>query len=612
MCGIVGYIGYRNADEVIISSLKRLEYRGYDSWGIAISQVKRNGDNRGGLNTKMDSKDPLKILKKVGEIGLVKTDDLVLGNSSLGVGHTRWATHGKPSEINAHPHTDCKKELAIVHNGIIENYLSIKESLEKEGHNFSSDTDTEVIAHLIEKNYKNEPVIETAVLKSILDLEGSYAVVALGNKERKLVAARNKSPLILGIGDNEYFVASDVPAVLEYTNRVIYLEDGDFVVLTDEGYTIINNGIPVEREVEVVSWSLDDAEKGGYEHFMLKEIHEVPRVIEDTVLGYVSEMIDIDFSFAAGASEIIFTACGTSYHAALVGKYIIEQLSGIPVRLEYASEFNYHKTPMGRALVIGITQSGETADTLQALRKAKGFGARILAITNVLGSTVTRVADQVIYTRAGPEIGVAATKTFIAQLVVIYLIAAKVSMLTRAEMEKFISELRILPEKVRKILDNEDVILEISKNITGFEDIMFIGRALGYPIALEGALKMKEISYIHAEGYPAGELKHGPFALLGEKTPVVACVLKDNTYGVMLSNLKEVKARGSLVLAIGEENDEEVKKYTDFVIPTPNVTNIFKPVTYSTALQLLAYYTAKLRGCEIDKPRNLAKSVTVE
>jgi len=638
MCGIVGYIGYRNADEVIISSLKRLEYRGYDSWGMAISQLKRNGNGIGDKNGEVNERkqeqkcqyeskeimkgdlgteqlelqDQLKIHKEIGEIGSVKIENFVIGKSSIGVGHTRWATHGKPSEINAHPHTDCRKKLAIVHNGIIENYMSIKESLEKEGHNFISDTDTEVIAHLIEKNYKEGDTLENAVSKSIGELEGSYAVVALGNRERKLVAARNKSPLILGIGDNEYFVASDVPAVLEYTNRVVYLEDGDLVILTDGGYTISNHGKPVERNIEIVSWSLDDAEKGGYEHFMLKEIHEVPRVVEDTVLGYVSEMIDIDFSFAAGASEIIFTACGTSYHAALVGKYVIEQMSGIPVRLEYASEFNYHQSPMGRALVIGITQSGETADTLEALRKAKGFGARILAITNVLGSSVTRIADHVIYTRAGPEIGVAATKTFIAQLVVIYLIAAKVSMLTRAEMEKFISELRILPEKIRKILDSEDAILEVSKHISGFENIMFIGRALGFPIALEGALKMKEISYIHAEGYPAGELKHGPFALLGEDTPVVACVLKDNTYEVMLSNLKEVKARGSLILAIAEENDEEVKKYTDFVIPTPNVTNIFKPITYSAALQLLAYYTAKLRGCEIDKPRNLAKSVTVE
>jgi len=524
--------------------------------------------------------------------------------------NSRWATHGKPSEVNAHPHTDCNKQIAIVHNGIIENFLSLRERLTKEGHRFVSETDTEVIAHLIEKNYNGN--LEDAVLAALPELKGSYAIVAISSKEQKLVACRYKSPLILGVGDGEYFVASDVPAVLEYTNRVVYLEDGDVVVITGSGYEIKNNGAVASRKVELVPWSIEDAEKGGYEHFMHKEIHEIPRVIEDTFLGHVSETIDLDVSFAAGMSEIVFIACGTSYHAALVGRYIIEEMSGIPVRVEYASEFNYHRIPLSRSLVIGITQSGETADTLEALRKAKSYGARILAITNVLGSSVTRIADHVIYTRAGPEIGVAATKTFIAQLVVIYLIAAKLSMLTRSELEKFILELRLLPEKVRRILDNEDKIKKIGEFLAEYENMMYIGRGLGYPIALEGALKMKEISYIHAEGYPAGELKHGPFALLGERTPVVACVVRDDTYDIMLNNIKEVKARDSPVIAIADEKDKEVEKYVDFVIRTPEVSSIFAPITYSVALQILAYYTAKKRGCEIDKPRNLAKSVTVE
>ncbi len=592
MCGIVGYIGYRKAGEVIISALKRLEYRGYDSWGIAIDE----------------NEDELKVFKKVGGIGEV--NEYGFGDGSVGIGHTRWATHGKPSEVNAHPHVDCSKKIAVVHNGIIENFLPLKEKLIKEGHEFISETDTEVIAHLIEKNYNGK--LEEAVISALSELKGSYALVVLSSGERKLVACKYKSPLVLGVGDGEYFVASDVPALLEYTNRVVYLEDGDLVIITDSGYEIWNDGKKVERKVELVPWSIEDAEKGGYEHFMLKEIHEIPRVIEDTLTGYVSDTVDIDMGIAAGTSEIVFIACGTSYHAALVGRYILEEIAKIPVRVEYASEFNYHSSPLGRSLVIGITQSGETADTLEALRKAKSFGAKVLAITNVLGSSVTRIADHVIYTRAGPEIGVAATKTFIAQLIVIYLIATKLSILTHSEMERLVSELKLLPEKVQRILDNEDKIREIGEFLAEFENMMYIGRGLGFPIALEGALKMKEISYIHAEGYPAGELKHGPFALLGEKTPVVACVIRDNTYDIMLNNIKEVKARDSPVIAVADENDEEIEKYVDYVIRTPSVPNLFTPVTHSVALQLLAYYTAKTRGCEIDKPRNLAKSVTVE
>ena len=526
--------------------------------------------------------------------------------------NSRWATHGKPSDVNAHPHTDCNDEIAVVHNGIISNFQRLREKLENEGHKFKSETDTEVIPHLIEKYCKKGLNLERAVMECIKILNGSYAFVAMSKNENKLIACRYKNPLILGIGDGEYFLASDVPAILEYTNKVIYLEDGDFVIVTKDGYEIYNNGIKVQRKVEVVPWSIEQAEKGGYEHFMLKEIHETPKVIEDTLLEYISEDINLDVDFAANISNIVFVACGTSYHASLVGKYLIEKLTDIPVRVEYASEFNYHDIPLTKSLVIGISQSGETADTLEALRKAKRFGARTLAITNVLGSSVTRIVDKVLYTRAGPEICVAATKSFIAQLIVLYVMALKLSTLPKSEIMEYVQELKLLPEKVRKVLDKEEEIRNVAENLANYENLLYIGRGLGYPIALEGALKMKEISYIHAEGYPAGELKHGPFALLGESTPVIACVIKDNTYGIMLSNIKEVKARNSPVIAIAEERDHEIDKFVDCSIKTPHVSSIFTPVTYSVVLQLLAYYTAKKRGCEIDKPRHLAKSVTVE
>ncbi len=594
MCGIVGYFGFRRADRVAISALKRLEYRGYDSWGIAV----RTPDNT------------IVVYKRVGAIGDVKDFSLCEGNMALG--HTRWATHGKPSEVNAHPHLDCEGRIAVVHNGIISNFQRLRERLEREGHRFRSETDTEVIPHLIEKFCSAGLKFEDAVMEAVKELEGSYAFVSIKSDEDKMVACRYKSPLILGIGDGEYILASDVPAVLEYTNRVIYLEDGDVVVVSRDGFEIYNKGVRVRRNVETVPWSIEAAEKGGYEHFMLKEIHENPRVIEDTLMEYVGEEISMDVSFAAGISEIIFVACGTSYHASLVGKYVIERIAGIPVRVEYASEFNYHDIPIGRTLVIGITQSGETADTLEALRKAKKMGARTLAITNVLGSSVTRIADHVLFTRAGPEISVCATKTFIAQLVVLYVMAGKLSSMPRSELKEYLDALRLMPQKVQMILDSEDEIRRIAEGLAGYENMMYIGRAIGYPIALEGALKMKEISYIHAEGYPAGELKHGPFALLGKNMPVVACVVMDETYDIMLSNIKEVKARESPVIAVADERDEEVEKFVDEVIRTPSVDPIFTPITYSVALQLLAYYTARKRGCEIDKPRHLAKSVTVE
>jgi len=591
MCGIVGYFGFRRADQVIISALKRLEYRGYDSWGVAV----KHGNG-------------LEIIKRVGAIGDVENYSLAEG--SIGIGHTRWATHGKPSEINAHPHTDCNNKIAVVHNGIISNFQSLREELERKGHKFSSETDTEVIPHLIEEEYRGD-LIE-AVMKAVERLKGSFAIVVMHAEKEELVAVRYKSPLIIGVGDGEWFIASDVPAVLDYTNRVIYLEDGDILRIGNDGFKIWNNGKEVERRVETVPWSIEDAEKGGYEHFMLKEIHEIPRVVEDTLFEYLSEGIDLDVSFSAGISEIVFVACGTSYHASLIGKYLIEKLTGIPVRVEFASEFIYNPPPMGRTLVIAITQSGETADTLEAMRMAKKLGTKVVAIVNVLGSTATRIADHILYTRAGPEISVAATKSFIAQLVVLYLLALKLSKMPGSEIEKLVDELRIMPELVRKILEREEEIEQIAEEIAKYEDIMYIGRGIGVAIAMEGALKMKEISYIHAEAYPAGELKHGPFALLGRETPVIALLVSDETYEIMLNNIKEVKARESLVIALADEEDREVEKYVDFVIRVPKTNSLFTAITYSVALQLLAYYTAKKRGCEIDKPRNLAKSVTVE
>ncbi|MBE8540549.1 glutamine--fructose-6-phosphate transaminase (isomerizing) [Geoglobus acetivorans] len=591
MCGIVGYLGFRRADGVIISALKRLEYRGYDSWGVAV----RDGNE-------------IRIIKKVGAIGDVDSYSIAGGN--LGVGHTRWATHGKPSEINAHPHTDCSGKIAVVHNGIISNFQSLKEELESRGHLFKSETDTEVIAHLIEESYRGD--LKEAVIEAVERLKGSYAIVALHAEKDELVAVRYKSPLVLGAGDEEWIIASDVPAILDYTNRVVYLEDGDMVVLNRDGFEVWNNGTRVERRIEMIPWSIEDAERGGYEHFMLKEIHEIPKVIEDTLFEYLSEDIEMDASFSAGISEIVFIACGTSYHASLVGKYLIEKLTGIPVRVEFASEFIYHQPPMHRALTIAITQSGETADTLEAMRIAKKLGAKTLAIVNVLGSTATRVADHVLYTRAGPEISVAATKSFIAQLIVLYLIALKLSRLPGSEVNRLIDELRAMPELVRKVLEREGEIEQIAVLISGYENMMYIGRGIGVPIAMEGALKMKEISYIHAEAYPAGELKHGSFALLGEKTPVIASLVPDETYEIMLNNIKEVKARESVVVAVADEDDQEVEKYVDFVIRVPKTEHIFSAITHSVVLQLLAYHTARKRGCEIDKPRNLAKSVTVE
>ena len=594
MCGIVGYVGKREAQPVLVNCLKRLEYRGYDSCGIALL-----GKN-------------LEVYKDAVRIESLEKN-LRPNGSHTGIGHTRWATHGKPSQINAHPHTDCSGKIAVVHNGVIENFQQLKEQLTREGHAFRSDTDTEVIPHLIEKYYQGN--MEQAVSRAIADLTGSYAFVAMHVGWPGLVVARNESPLVLGVGDKEYIVASDVPAVLDYTDRVIYLEDGDIGVITEDTLRCTSNGKQVERAEHRIPWSMEEAQKAGHEHFMIKEIHEQPRVIRSTYKGYISALepvVNLGVEKDADLSDILIVACGTSYYASLVGKHVIQSLSQVPVRVEVASEFNYSDTVLGKTWVIVVTQSGETADSLRALKKAKKSGCRTLVITNVVGSTATRIADETLYITAGPEICVAATKSFIAQLIMLYLLGLAWSSAGVRSRASLITELRQLPNKVQELLDREEQIAEQAKYLARYENVFFVGRGINFPIALEGALKLKEISYIHAEGYPAGELKHGPFALLTPDTPVVALAAKDNTYETLLANIKEIKARESPVIAIAEEGDEEIEKYVDFVIRVPRVDPLFSPVVNAVAVQLLAYYTAKERGCPIDTPRNLAKSVTVE
>jgi len=593
MCGIVGYIGERQAQPILLNSLRRLEYRGYDSCGIAVSNS--------GIEV---YKDAVRVVE------LEKALSWLYG--TVGIGHTRWATHGGPSWVNAHPHCDCAGNIAVAHNGIINNFQLLRQQLINEGHIFVSETDTEVIPHLIEKYYQGS--LEDAVEAALGDMEGSYAITVLMAGEPKLVAARKDNPLIIGIGDRENFIASDVPAILEYTNRVIYLEDSDIVVVTPYSVRVKRDGTEVDREAHKILWSVEQAQKGGYEHFMLKEIHEQPKVIRDTLVEYTQTaepLVDLEMMRDIGIESMLMLACGTSYHAALIGKYIAEELVSIPVRAELASEFNYYGQTLAKTMAIVITQSGETADTLKAIKRLKEAGCQVLAITNVVGSSASRIADQIIYTRAGPEISVAATKSFMAQLVVLYWLVMSYSKVDARRLASMLLDLRQLPNKVQQVLDNTGKISEVAKYLARYEDVFFIGRGINFPVALEGALKLKEISYIHAEGYAAGELKHGPFALLSDDTPVIAIVAQDNTYEAMLTNIKEVKARRSPVIALAEE-DEAIDEIADLVITVPQVNAVFSPMVNTVALQLLAYYVAKERGCSIDTPRNLAKSVTVE
>jgi len=581
VCGIVGYVGRREAAPLIVEGLKKLEYRGYDSFGVATIGMGLTFDKHKGRISENDQS----ALQLKGKIG---------------IGHTRWATHGIPNDVNAHPHMDCSGTIALVHNGIIENYAELKRELKARGHTFRSETDTEVIVHLIEEEYTKKKDLLQAVQAVVPKLEGSYALLIITNNEERMIVARKASPLVIGIGDGEIFAASDMTPILEHTERAIFLEDGDIATISGSEVAIYNQGNPVSRPLELIDWSLEDVKKGGFAHFMLKEIYEQPQAFYNTVRAVNSETLP---DFLHSPTSVTVVACGSSYNTGLIFKYLLEGSCRVPVRLEFASEFKYYPPPV-EGLVIGITQSGETADTLTALKQAKAHNCRTLAITNILGSSVSRLADATIFMRAGPEISVAATKSFIAQLAVLMQIVNNISgrkcndMLVHAH--QAIEETLLI-----------DLSLAVSL-CTGAKDIFYVGRGPFYPVALEGALKMKEISYIHAEGYAAGELKHGPFALLSPETPVIALCPPGDTYGVMISNIKEMKARGAPVIAVGSEGDSELPDIVDIFIPIPISNTFVQVLTSLVVLQLLAYYTAVALGRDVDKPRNLAKSVTVE
>ncbi len=596
MCGIVGYAGHRNALPILLDCLKRLEYRGYDSAGVAIV-----GSS-------------LQVAKDKGFIANLEAQ-LTPMDGTTGLAHTRWATHGPPSQVNAHPHTDCTGRIALAHNGIIENYVALRERLQAQGHAFRTQTDTESLVHLIESYYRGN--LEDAVRKALHDIHGSYAVAVVSADEPgKVVGARNESPLVVGIAPEENFLASDVPALLKHTDKVLYLMDGEMAVVTPAGVAITDlQGKAVRREPQRITWTLEDAEKGGFEHFMLKEIHETPKAIHETLLGRVANL-DVNGFLAEGFTSVKLVACGTSYHAALVGKYILEEIARMPASAELASEYRYTHGPAERPLVVLISQSGETADTLGAAREAKRRGCKTLGVCNVIGSSLSREVDQTIYTRAGIEIGVAATKSFVAQLVVLYLVALKVGLdrgtLGYEEADRLKDELRSLPRAVLAVLRDEERIAALASKYGNARDMFYIGRHVNFPVAMEGALKIKEISYLHAEAYAAGELKHGPLALITKETPVVAIAVDDPTYEKIRSNIGEVDARDAPVIAVGSEGDKELPKFVDDLITVPRMSWIFSPVPVSVALMLFAYHAARMRGCPIDKPRNLAKSVTVE
>jgi len=609
MCGIVGYIGPKEAVSVLVGGLEKLEYRGYDSAGVAIPRD-----------------EGIEVLKKEGRLNALK--DRLNGQSygaHVGIGHTRWATHGKPSDENAHPHTDCTGKFAVVHNGIIENYLSLKEWLQRQGHTFQSQTDTEVLPHLIEHFYEGDLV--EAVLKAVSKLEGSYAMAVVSSHEPdKLVAVRQDSPLVIGLGDGEYFLASDIPAFLDHTRRTYVLNDGEVAVLEPGRIKIMDKERnPVHKDVFEVNWEAKQAEKSGYNHFMLKEIFEQPKAIRDTIRGRIAaddsevllEEVKMTPEEIRGLKKIFISACGTAYHAGIVGKYVIEKLARIPVEVDIASEFRYrHPIIEPGTLVLIISQSGETADTLAALREARRQGARVVAVTNVVGSSVAREADDVIYTWAGPEIAVASTKAYTTQLLSMFLLALRLATV-RGEMkpeeaQEIIREMRMLDNKAQAILDNSVEMREYAGELARSKCVFFLGRGLDYAVAMEGSLKLKEISYIHAEAYAAGELKHGTLALIEEDVPVVALTTQDDLFDKMVSNIQEVNARGAAVLALATDGRKEVEKVAGRTAYIPNTHPVLAPVLAVIPLQLLAYHTAVARGCDVDKPRNLAKSVTVE
>lgn len=608
MCGIVGYIGKKEATPFLINGLSKLEYRGYDSAGVA---VLKDGH--------------LKVSKCKGRLANLEEkikNDPVAG--TLGIGHTRWATHGEPSDLNSHPHNSFKGTISVVHNGIIENYLTIKEKLIEKGYKFYTETDTEVIPNLIDYYYKGD--LLDAVIKAVSRMEGSYAIGVICTEDPdKLVAVRKDSPLIVGLGQDEYYIASDIPAVLNSTRDVYLLNDKEFVLLTREGVKIFTEDKEeVKKEVYHVTWNADAAEKGGYEHFMLKEIHEQPKAIKDTmtsriVKGQPIKLDDITITKEQinQLNKIYIVACGTAYHAGVVGKYAIEKLARIPVEVDIASEFRYREPLIDeKTLMIVISQSGETADTLAALRLAKEKKARVLAITNVVGSSVAREADDVLYTWAGPEIAVASTKAYVTQLIAMYIIALFFAQnketLSKEELEEYKNEMLQLPDKAAKVLETKSVVQKFASKNYMHKDMFFLGRGVDYAVAMEGSLKLKEISYIHSEAYAAGELKHGPIALIEDGTVVIALATQDSLYDKMVSNIKEVKTRGAKVLGFAFEGHNEIEKSVDVARYIPKTLPILAPVLSVIPLQLLSYYVATLKGCDVDKPRNLAKSVTVE
>lgn len=609
MCGIVGYVGNAQAAPFLLDGMSKLEYRGYDSAGIAVYE-----------------KGKIRVEKCVGRLDALRHKlEGRMPEGSMGIGHTRWATHGRPSDRNSHPHTDESGDFVVVHNGIIENYLMLKEKLIAKGQKFSSDTDTEIVAHLFADFYEGD--MEEAVKKVLKTIEGSYSLVFMCAAEPdKLICTKKDNPLIIGLGEGENFIASDIPAIIAKTRRTYIMSDGEIATVTKDGVWVQDiNGTPITKKVFEVNWNAEAAEKGGFEHFMLKEIYEQPKAIKDTMRGRLAENgTEINFTELGwtpedftGISKIFIVACGTAYHAGIVGKYYLENLARIPVEVDIASEFRY-RNPLvdANCLTIVISQSGETIDTLAALKEAKRLGSRTLAVTNVVGSSIAREADQVVYTYAGPEIAVASTKAYTTQLLVMLMLAVYVGRLRGTldgnKADALAKGLHKVPEQLHDMLENVDQIKVFARHYGSSLDAFFLGRSLDYAVALEGALKLKEISYIHAEAYAAGELKHGTLALIVEGVPVIVLATQEDVYDKTVSNLQEVKAREAMVIAIALEGDDSIAKYADHVIYIPRADKELAPILAVLPLQLLAYYVALTRGCDVDKPRNLAKSVTVE
>ena len=607
MCGIVGYVGPRQAATLLLDGLRRMEYRGYDSAGLAVVN--------GGLS----------IIKCAGKLSALEQQ--LNGHrpaGTLGIGHTRWATHGAPNTTNAHPHTDQSGKIALIHNGIIENSRAIRTALEKRGHTFKSETDTEVLAHLVGEFYSGN--LEEAVAAALREVDGAYGIAVISADEPDvIVAARNGSPLLVGVGEDEYFVASDASAVLEHTRSVVYLDDGEMVVLTRQGYHVRDLAATrIEKPVNQIEWDLATIERGGYPHFMLKEICEQSESVENTLRGHLLEDegtarvsgLNLSDDDIKNIDRIVITACGTSWHSGLIGEYMMEELARIPVEVEYASEFRYRNPVVDdRTLVIGISQSGETADTLAAIREAKRRGARTIGVVNVVGSTIAREVDGGIYLHAGPEVGVASTKAFTSQVAALALITlrfARLRNLSILQGRQFIESLQALPGLIKQILERSSEVEALAKRYWKANNALYLGRGVNFPVALEGALKLKEISYIHAEGYPAAEMKPGPIALIDENMPVVFIAPKDAVHSKIVSNVEEVKARGGQVIALINDGDTEIGRLADATFTLPVTTDLLTPILTSIPLQLLSYYIAVLRGCNVDQPRNLAKSVTVE